>query len=97
MPKRYVLLLCESDLGEADVKGLAEAAGQKYGGAKLIPVDGNPRAVILKGTNKTAPAIREGGLQFGGKALKAVLTSGAIGKLKKRAAGAEVSAVGQVP
>jgi hypothetical protein len=88
-PKRYVLLLSEDELTDADRKGLATALEAKYGRVKVIPVEGNPRAVIVKTTNTAAPLLREAGAEpaGGGPPLRTVLTSGSIGKLKSRASG----------
>jgi hypothetical protein len=58
--------------------------------AKVLPVKGNPRALIVRTTNEFAPLMRgEGeGLRVGGQVLKSVLTSGAVGNLKRRASDA---------
>ncbi len=76
---------------------LEEAIGSRRGPAKAIAVKGNPRAVIVKTSNLVAPLLRGDGrdLHVGGKRLVSVLTSGAIGNLKKRAT--EAAANGQVP
>jgi hypothetical protein len=86
--KRYVLLLAEGDLTESERRQLAEVLAKGYGQSKLIPVQGNPRAVIVKTTNETAPRLRNlpPGFAIQGKRLTPALTSGAIGKLKRRAA-----------
>jgi hypothetical protein len=86
MSKRYVLYLSDSDLSKEDFDSIAELA-KKYPGAKVIPVEHNPKAMILKTTNAVAPVLREGLLKIRGKTLKTVLTSGAIGNLKRRATG----------
>lgn len=72
--------------------------GLRHGKAKVIPVVGNRRAVIVKTTSDAAGPMRErsGSLKLGGKPLAAVLTSGAIGKLKKRAKASAVATDGQV-
>jgi len=87
MSKRYVLYISDSDLSKEDFDSIAELAKKRYAGAKVIPVEHNPRAVILKTTNVVAPLLREGPLKIRGKTLKTVLTSGAIGNLKRRATG----------
>ena len=95
-PKRYVLFMADSDLTEADRARLGEILEKRYGGMKVIPVNGNPRAVVVKTTNLGAPMLRDldPRLTVGGKELVPTLTSGAIGKLKRRAAPA--AANGQV-
>jgi hypothetical protein len=86
--KRYVLFTSEEALSEGERKQLAEILENRYGKIKLIPVEGNPRAVIIKTTNETAPRLRDldPKLTIHEKRLTSVLTSGAIGKLKRRAA-----------
>jgi hypothetical protein len=86
--KRYVLFTSEDVLTEGERKQLAEILERRYGKVKLIAVEGNPRAVIVKTTNATAPLLRDldPELTIHEKRLKSVLTSGAIGKLKRRAA-----------
>ncbi len=87
--KRYVLLLSDGDLGDADVEGLQRVMEDRYGRIKLITVEGNRRALIVKTTNAVAPLIRErtSALRAGRWTLRAVLTSGAVGKLKKSVSG----------
>jgi len=86
--KRYVLLASEEALTEGERKELAGILERRYGKAKLIAVEGNPKAVIIKTTSQTAPLLRDltPRLTIHGKRLTPVLTSGAIGKLKRRAA-----------
>jgi len=97
MPKRYVLFLAKSDPSEGDVLRFSEAVRRLQQDAKVIEVKGNPRAVIVKTTNEVAPRLREitPGIRAGGSEFVAVLTSGAIGNLKKRAS--EPAANGKVP
>jgi hypothetical protein len=94
--KRYVLFMAEGDLSDGEVKELAGIIERRHPGSKLIQLKGNPRAVIVKTTNESAPGFRDPGSGFGvaGKALRPVLTSGAIGNLKRRAS--EASTNGQV-
>ena len=65
-------------------------------GSRLIEVVGNPRMAIVKSDQTHAPRLREDGIEVGGKKLRAVLTSGSIGKLKKRA-GQSTKDFGKVP
>ena len=96
MAKRYVLYMADSALSAEDLRLFAEVMKGRVPGAKVIGVRGNPKAVIVKTNNEQAPLLRESTLKLGGKGaqLKTVLTSGAIGNLKRRAN--EVAANGQV-
>jgi hypothetical protein len=72
--------LSEAELGAKSLWG-------EFGDLKVILVDGNPRAVIVKTTFEVARRMREaGGVSVpGGRRLVPVLTSGAVGNLKRRA------------
>lgn len=96
MAKRYVLLVADADLSEADKKELTTILEARHGKVKLISVRGNSRAVIVKTTSEAAPLLRDPGarLGVGGKGLVSVLTSGAVGNLKRRAS--EAAADGEV-
>jgi len=95
--KRYVLFASNAELTPADTKALSELLEGKYGKVRLIAVEGNPLVVIVKTTDDVVPLLREPGntLKVGGKELSAVLTSGAVGKLKRK--GAKAGAHGEVP
>jgi hypothetical protein len=99
MPKRYVLLVADGELSDGDKRDLSKLLETKHGKVAVIPVEKNPRAVIVKTTDSVAPLLREmsGELQLSGKRLVTVLTSGSIGKLKSRASGSETMKVGKVP
>ena len=99
MAKRYILLEADGGLSDGDVKELAKILEDRYGNLKLIQVQGNRRMVIVKMTAAVAPFFREhsGQMRLGGKELVSVLTSGAIGKLKRRAAKSEKTGNGQIP
>ena len=96
MSKRYVLLIADGAISEPERKMLRSIIERRHQGDKLIEVQGNPRAVIVRTTNEVAPSFRteEEALNIGGKRLTSVLTSGAVGNLKRRAAEAETN--GQV-
>ena len=96
MSKRYVLLVADGAISDPERKALRSLVEGRHPGDRLIEVPGNPRAVIVKTTNDVAPSFRtaEGAPSVGGKKLTAVLTSGAVGNLKRRAAG--VATDGQV-
>lgn len=89
--KRYVLLESDGDVSEA-VSDLGEFLGKRFGAMKIIEIKGNPFAVILKTTNVVAEQLKElrDGFAVGGKNFIPVLTSGAVGNLKRRAAEAMV-------
>ena len=90
MPKRYVLLMADDDLSEEEAKELRSAVERRHPGAKTILVEGNRKAVIIRTTNDVAHVLRSpgGALRVGRKRLTPVLTSGAVGNLKRRASGA---------
>jgi hypothetical protein len=96
MSKRYVLLVADSDVSESERKELAAILEARHGRVKLVAIEGNPRAVIVKTTEDIARLIRNPGegLTVRGKRLVSVLTSGAVGKLKRRASEAPTN--GQV-
>jgi hypothetical protein len=99
MSKRYVLLVADGDLSEGDRRDLSLMLEERHWKVTIIPVEKNPRAVIVKTTNSVAPLLREmsGELRLGGKGLVTVLTSGSIGKLKSRASDGETKRDGKVP
>jgi hypothetical protein len=99
MSKRYVLLVADGEFSAGDRRDLSVMLERTYGKVTVIPVEENPRAVIVKTTNSVAPLLREmsGELHLGGKQLVAMLTSGSIGKLKSRASGSETTEDGKVP
>ncbi|HYA55279.1 MAG TPA: hypothetical protein VED22_00635 [Nitrososphaerales archaeon] len=90
MPKRYVLYLASSNLSEEDLRRFSDLIRERHPASKVIAVKKNPRAVIVKTTNEVVPLLRGAGpgLKVGGIELVSVLTSGAIGNLKRRAAAA---------
>ena len=97
MSKRYLLFVAGSDLTEGEVASFTKVIESRYDPGKVIPVKGNQRAVILKTSNVVARRLREDGgtIEIGGKALRCILTSGAIVNLKRRAA--EAAAIDKVP
>jgi hypothetical protein len=92
-----VLLLSSADLSQEDIASVAGMIEKRHGPTKIISVRGNPRALIVKTSELVAPMLRgeELNLEVEGKRLVSVLTSGAIGNLKRRATGAEAN--GKVP
>ena len=99
MAKRYVLLVAGEDLSESDMKELSSLLEARHGKVKVIPLESNPRAVIVKTTNAVAPLLRaqSGELRLGEKRLSTVLTSGSIGKLKSRASESKMPSDVKVP
>jgi len=97
MPKRYVLFFANSSLSEEDIRKFSEVIGASHPTAKIIMVRGNSKAVIVKTTNQGPPMMQNLGLmvKVGRTELVSVLTSGAIGNLKKRAS--EAATNGKVP
>jgi hypothetical protein len=97
MAKRYVLFFAKSDLSENDLRRFLEVVRGYHQSAKTIAVKGNQKAVIVKTTNQVAPVLRDikPGIKVGGIDIIPVLTSGAIGNLKRRAS--EAAANGKVP
>lgn len=77
----------EKEFSEADLKRVERILHRRHGELKVIRVQGAQNALIVKTTSDEAPEIRRrsGRLGIGGARLTTVLTSGAIGKLKKRA------------
>ena len=87
MAKRYVLLMADGELSSGDVKAIGEILEGRHGKVKMIPLGENPKAVVVKTDNEVAPTLKEPGweLVIGKRRIKAVLTSGAIVNLKRRA------------
>jgi len=89
--------MADGELTSEDMKDLGEVLEKRYGKVKLIPLKENPKAVVVKTDNEIAPVLREPEweLVIGRRRIQAVLTSGAIGKLKRCAS--KEAANGQVP
>lgn len=66
---------------------------------KIIAVRGNSRAVIIRTTVEVAAELREesGSIALGEKRVEVVLTSGVIGKLKRKAEESAMTRYGEVP
>ena len=91
--------MATEELTEMDTEEFKGILEQRHGKLKVIPVKGNARAVIVRTTGPAASEIREssGNVSLRGKEITAVLTSAAIGKLKRRASQSGVPEIGQVP
>jgi hypothetical protein len=97
LSKRYLLFVADAGLSEQDLKSLDKLLRERHDPIKVIPVKANQAAVIVKTSNIVAARLREDSarLKVGGKDLRCILTSGAIGNLKRRASGA--AAIGEIP
>lgn len=82
--------MAEAPLSLADVRATKATLESRFGELKVITVDVNPKALIVRADEPSVRLLRRDGLVSvaGGVRLTPVLTSGVIGKLKKRAAGA---------
>lgn len=87
MAKRYILFRADGHLAEEDLRELATALASKGWKAKVIPVEDDTRWVIVRTDGETASQIRaQGGRIVTGRGpLVSLLSSGAVGKLKRRA------------
>lgn len=97
--KRYVLLEADGDVTPQEWRGFAHHLEERFGKLKVIPVEVNNRAFVVKTDNSTAPRIREKSseLRAGDRRVASVLTSGSIGKLKRRAKESAARGFGKVP
>jgi hypothetical protein len=95
--KRYVLIRIEGGLGGEDEKSL-QRSFEAFGKPKVILVRGAPDFLILKTTAEFADGLRASARtkKVGGMPMAPVLTSGSIGKLKRRAAESRGRELGQV-
>ena len=85
--KRYILLEAERDMTPQEWMGFVHTLEQRFGKLKAIPVEGNDRALLVRTDNVNAPRIRGESprMKIGDKRVVSILTSGSIGKLKRRA------------
>jgi len=79
-----------------DLRGIQSALQKRYSGLTVIGVVTNDRALIVRADEQSVRVLRsQGGLVSpAGTKLEPKLTSGAIGKLKKRAT--EVAVIGKI-
>lgn len=91
------MYLADVGLNEGDVEELTRILEGRHGKLNVIEVRGNDHAVIVRTNGLVASEIRDksASIVIAGKHLTTVLTSGGIGKLKRRAA--ETSANAEVP
>jgi hypothetical protein len=99
MAKRYILYLADADLDEHEIEEFGGILEKRHGRVKVIAVRGNSRAVIVRTTAEVAVELRErsGRISLGKKRVATELTSGVIGKLKKRATESAMTRNGEVP
>lgn len=85
-PKRYVLIEADGKLGPHELETLIKMLEQRHGKLNLILVESPKTAVIVKTHRAVAADIRESlaNAKFGDRRVRTVLTSGNIGKLKRR-------------
>lgn len=85
--------MAEDALSASEVKGLESILEKRLGKLKIITVESSSRALIVRTDEPNARALRTwGGITVsGGKRLEPILTSGAIGKLKKRVGEATIN------
>ena len=88
-PKRYVLIQAEGRLSPEDLSTLTRMLEQRHGSMGMTLVESQSTSLIVKTDRVAAEAIRESlaSASFGGTRVRTVLTSGNIGKLKRRAQG----------
>lgn len=86
--KRYVLLEAEAELTRSDLQKIGDYFERGHLKVTLIRPRGNGAALIAKTDVAGAAEMRESSerLVVGGKTFRTSLTSGNIGKLKRRAA-----------
>jgi len=98
-PKRYVLIQAEGSLSQEGLSTLTRMLEQRHGSMGLTLLDSQLTSLIVKTDRATAEAIRESlaDATFGGTRVRTVLTSGNIGKLKRRVQGSSPRDDGEVP
>ena len=96
--KRYVLLAWEGVASIDERKRLARLLEQRHGRVTIIAVDGCDGSLVVKTDAREAASMRESFVHvvIGGRRIESVLTSGCIGKLKKRARASAATNVGKV-
>jgi len=79
----------DGKLSAEDLSTLTRMLEQRHGGLGFTLVDGSRTSLIVKTDRAVSEGIRESlaSAEFGGVRVRTVLTSGNIGKLKKRVKG----------
>jgi RNase P/RNase MRP subunit POP5 len=85
-PKRYVLIQADGKLGPHELETLIKMLEQRHGKLTLISVESPRTSLIVKTHRAVSDGIRESlaDAKFGDVRVRTVLTSGNIGKLKRR-------------
>ena len=85
-PKRYVLIQADGKLTAEELSTLTRMLEQRHGSLGMTLVEAPVTSLIVKTDRAAAEDIRESLSEaaFGGKRVRTVLTSGNIGKLKRR-------------
>lgn len=98
-PKRYVLIQAEGRLSQEGLSTLTRMLEQRHGSLGMTLVDSERTSLIVKTDRAVAEAIRESlaAATFDGTRVKTVLTSGNIGKLKRRVQGSSSRDDAKVP
>jgi hypothetical protein len=98
-PKRYVLIQAEGKLSPEELGTLSRMLEQRHGSLGFTLVDGQRTSLIVKTDRAVAEDIRESlsSAAFGGTRVRTVLTSGNIGKLKRRVEGSSAREDAKVP
>ena len=88
-PKRYILIQAEGRLSPEGLSTLTRMLEQRHGSLGMTLVDSPQTSLIVKTDRAAAEAIRESlaDATFDGTRVRTVLTSGNIGKLKRRVQG----------
>ena len=96
--KRYVLLEAEEDVTPQERRDFVHILERRFGKLKAIPVEGNDRVLLVRTDNVTAPRLRGESprMKIGDKRVVSILTSGSIGKLKRRAKESAARGLGEV-
>jgi len=98
-PKRYVLIQAEGRLPQGDLHTLTRMLEERHGNVGMTLVDTSRTSLIVKTDPAGAKGIRESlaEARFGRMKVTTILTSGNIGKLKKRAQGSSAREDVEVP
>ena len=97
--KRYLLLSAAGELSSEDEKRLTRLLEERFERFSLIRVRGHQDHLIVKTDGKSAEQMRElfHDVEVGGNRVRSALTSGCIGKLKRRAEESQASVNAEVP
>lgn len=96
--KRYILLAADGNISADDRKKVARYLEHRHGKVTVIPIEEIENKLIVKTSAVEAVAMRDtvAAMEVGGMKVVSVLTSGCIGKLKRRAAESVASDLAKV-